>query len=47
VPADKAFLMSIMHEPIYETGRFANYIAPPTRGVKGKPVNFEYIRTEA
>jgi benzoyl-CoA 2,3-dioxygenase component B len=46
-PADKEFLMSIMNAPIYEVGKFANYIAPPARGVKGKPVNFEYIRTEA
>jgi benzoyl-CoA 2,3-dioxygenase component B len=46
VPADKAFLLSIMNEPIYETGKFAHYIAPPVRGVKGKPVNFEYVRTE-
>jgi benzoyl-CoA 2,3-dioxygenase component B len=46
-PSDKAFLLSIMNSPIYETGKFANYIAPPQRGVKGKPINFEYIRTEA
>ena len=47
VPADKAFLLSIMSSPIYELGRFANYIAPPQRGIKGKPVDFEYVRTEA
>jgi benzoyl-CoA 2,3-dioxygenase component B len=47
VPSDKAFLMSIMNEPIYEVGKFANYIAPPLRGVKGTPINFEYVRTEA
>jgi benzoyl-CoA 2,3-dioxygenase component B len=46
-PADKKFLLSIMDTPIYETGKFANYIAPPARGVKGRPVNFEYVRTEA
>jgi len=43
---DKAFLLSIMNAPIYDVNRFANYIAPPQRGVKGKPVNFEYVRTE-
>ena len=32
---------------IYEPGVFANYIAPPARGIKGKPINFEYVRTEA
>jgi benzoyl-CoA 2,3-dioxygenase component B len=46
-PGDKAFLLSIMNSPIYETGRFANYIAPPQRGIKGKPVDFDYVRTEA
>jgi len=45
-PADKAYLMSIMNSPLYEPGRFANYIAPPSRGIKGQPVNFEYVRTE-
>ncbi|HLX04424.1 MAG TPA: hypothetical protein VKR28_02765, partial [Candidatus Binatus sp.] len=46
-PGDKAYLLSIMNSPIYEVGKFANYIAPPARGVKGRPVNFEYVRTEA
>jgi benzoyl-CoA 2,3-dioxygenase component B len=45
-PADKAYLLSIMNSSIYEPGLFANYIAPPTRGIKGLPVNFEYVRTE-
>jgi benzoyl-CoA 2,3-dioxygenase component B len=45
-PADKEYLMSIMNASLYEPGRFANYIAPPLRGVKGKPVDFEYVRTE-
>jgi benzoyl-CoA 2,3-dioxygenase component B len=45
-PADKQFLLSIMNQPVYETGKFANYIVPPARGIKGTPVNFEYVRTE-
>jgi benzoyl-CoA 2,3-dioxygenase component B len=45
-PADKEYLLSIMNASIYEPGRFANYIAPPLRGVKGQPVDFEYVRTE-
>src|SRR4051794_9815867 len=44
--SDREFLLSIMAEPVYEPGKFANYIAPPQRGVKGQPVNFEYVRTE-
>lgn len=46
-PSDKAYLLSIMNSPIYEAGRFANYIAPPQRGIKGMPVHFDYVRTEA
>lgn len=46
-PDDKAFLLAIMNSPLYETGRFANYIAPPQRGIKGTPIDFEYVRTEA
>jgi benzoyl-CoA 2,3-dioxygenase component B len=46
-PADREYLLAIMNSPVYEAGVFANYIAPPARGVKGRPVNFEYVRTEA
>jgi benzoyl-CoA 2,3-dioxygenase component B len=45
-PADKAFLKSLMVEPVFEPGQFANYLAPPTRGINNRPVNFEYVRTE-
>ena len=45
--ADREYLLAIMNAPVYEAGVFANYIAPPARGIKGRPVNFEYIRTEA
>jgi len=47
VAADKAFLHSLQVTPVYKPGQFANYIAPPQRGVKGQPINFEYVRTEA
>ena len=46
-PADREYLLAIMNAPVYEAGVFANYIAPPARGIKGRPVNFEYVRTEA
>ena len=45
-PKDREYLLSIQAAPVYEPGKFANYIAPPLRGVKGQPVNFEYVRTE-
>jgi benzoyl-CoA 2,3-dioxygenase component B len=44
--ADREYLLSIQAAPVYEPGKFANYIAPPQRGIKGLPVNFEYVRTE-
>ncbi|HXH24117.1 MAG TPA: benzoyl-CoA 2,3-epoxidase subunit BoxB [Vicinamibacterales bacterium] len=46
-PADTEYLKSLQAQPVYEPGRFANYIAPPLRGINQKPINFEYVRTEA
>jgi benzoyl-CoA 2,3-dioxygenase component B len=43
---DGEYLLSIMAEPIYEPGKFANYIAPPRRGINQHPIDFEYVRTE-
>jgi benzoyl-CoA 2,3-dioxygenase component B len=43
---DSEYLLSIMNAPVYERGRFANYIAPPRRGINQQPVDFEYVRTE-
>jgi benzoyl-CoA 2,3-epoxidase subunit B len=45
--ADKAYLASIMCHPVIEPGQFANYIAPPSKGINQKPVAFEYVRREA
>jgi benzoyl-CoA 2,3-dioxygenase component B len=33
----------LMH-PVTEPGKIANWIAPPTSGIKGKPFEFEYVR---
>ena len=46
-PLDREYLLSIMAEPVYEPGKFANYIAPPLRGINRMPIDFEYVRTEA
>ncbi len=46
-PIDREYLLSIMAEPVYEPGKFANYIAPPLRGINRMPIDFEYVRTEA
>jgi benzoyl-CoA 2,3-epoxidase subunit B len=45
--SDKAYLKHLQAEPVFEPGRFANYIAPPLRGVNQKPIDFEYVRTES
>ena len=42
-PADNDYLLSIM-KPVYEPGKFANWIAPPTRGIDSKPLEFEYVK---
>ncbi|MBM3558598.1 MAG: benzoyl-CoA 2,3-epoxidase subunit BoxB [Alphaproteobacteria bacterium] len=41
--ADRAFVSSLMR-PVREAGRMADWIAPPKRGIHGKPVEFEYVR---
>jgi benzoyl-CoA 2,3-dioxygenase component B len=43
---DTEYLLSIMAQPIYEPGKFANYIAPPRRGINQLPIDFQYVRTE-
>ncbi len=33
-----------MTNPVTEPGQFANWIAPPARGINGRPIDFEYVR---
>jgi len=40
---DRAFVQSLMGR-VVEPGKFANWIAPPERGINGQPVGFEYVR---
>ena len=40
---DRAFITSLMH-PVTEPGKIAGWIAPPQRGIDGKPFEFEYVR---
>ena len=42
--ADDAYVRSLMRKPVIEPGKFANWIAPPARGVNAQPVEFEYVR---
>ncbi|MFN8547352.1 MAG: benzoyl-CoA 2,3-epoxidase subunit BoxB [Candidatus Eisenbacteria bacterium] len=45
-PEDETYVHSLMHG-VYEPGKIANWIAPPTKGIKDKPFEFEYVRREA
>ncbi|MBX3130208.1 MAG: benzoyl-CoA 2,3-epoxidase subunit BoxB [Polyangiaceae bacterium] len=45
-PADRAFIDELMQEPVLEPGKMANWIAAPNRGIKGKAVEFEYVRRD-
>jgi benzoyl-CoA 2,3-dioxygenase component B len=40
---DQAYVASLM-QPVMEPAKFANWIAPPPRGINSKPVEFEYVR---
>ena len=40
---DREYVRSLMH-PVTEPGKIANWIAPPSSGIKGKPFEFEYVR---
>jgi benzoyl-CoA 2,3-epoxidase subunit B len=42
-PVDESYIRSLMR-PVYEPGKMASWIAPPARGINGKPVGFEYVR---
>ena len=37
------YVKSLM-KPVYEAGKFANWIAPPLRGINGQSVDFEYVK---
>ncbi len=40
---DRAYVRSLM-QPVVEPGRIAGWIAPPTKGINGQPLEFEYVR---
>jgi benzoyl-CoA 2,3-dioxygenase component B len=41
--ADRDYVRST-HVLVTEPGKFANWIAPPARGIHGKPIEYEYVR---
>jgi benzoyl-CoA 2,3-dioxygenase component B len=34
-------------QSVVEPGKFAGWIAPPPRGINGKPLDFEYVKLTA
>jgi benzoyl-CoA 2,3-dioxygenase component B len=45
--ADRTYIKSLQTRPVYKPGEMANWIAPPTKGINGNPLEFQYVRTEA
>ena len=41
--ADRAYVESLMAR-VTEPGKMANWIAPPAKGINGKPADYEYVR---
>jgi len=41
--ADRAYVQALMHA-VYERGKIASWIAPPGKGINGRPVDFEYVK---
>ncbi|GLE53854.1 benzoyl-CoA 2,3-epoxidase subunit BoxB [Mycobacterium montefiorense] len=39
---DLTFVRSLM-QPVYEPGKIASWVAPPTQGINDKPFDFEYV----
>lgn len=42
--ADRDYVQSLMAAPVIEPGKYANWIAPPARGLGGQGIDFEYVR---
>jgi benzoyl-CoA 2,3-dioxygenase component B len=42
---DRAYVASLMH-PVRERGKIAHWISPPARGLRGLPLDYEYVRLD-
>jgi benzoyl-CoA 2,3-epoxidase subunit B len=42
--ADQAYVRGVMAHPVTQPGQFANWIAPPARGINSQPLEFAYVR---
>jgi benzoyl-CoA 2,3-dioxygenase component B len=43
--ADRRYVQGLMQRPVTMPGQFAGWIAPPARGIDGRPVDFQYVRS--
>jgi benzoyl-CoA 2,3-epoxidase subunit B len=44
--ADEAYVQSLMQKAVFDPKQMANWIAPPKHGIKGRPVDFQYVKHE-
>lgn len=44
--ADKTYVQSLMQKPVFDPKQMANWIAAPKQGIKGRAVDFEYVRRD-
>jgi benzoyl-CoA 2,3-epoxidase subunit B len=42
--ADRGFVRSLMQRPVVEPGLMAGWLGAPRQGIKGRPVDFAYVR---
>ncbi len=42
--ADKMFIRGLTSQPVADPKQMANWISVPRQGIKGRPVDFEYVR---
>ncbi len=44
--SDRTFVASLMQAPVMDPRQMAGWISAPKQGIKGRPVDFEYVRRE-
>ncbi len=44
--SDRDYIAGLMNKPVFERGKMANWIAPPKSGIKGRPVDYDYVRVD-
>jgi benzoyl-CoA 2,3-epoxidase subunit B len=42
--SDKLYVQSLMQRPVYDPKQMAHWISAPKQGIKGRPVDFQYVR---